>query len=66
MQYLRTDYSVVCEVLEPVISAKAKVFNPPPNMYMHSPLHQCIYLYLLLWWKEKITKMRRYPIKQLL
>jgi len=25
LQFLKTDYSVICDVLEPVISAKAKV-----------------------------------------
>ena len=27
LQFLKTDYGVVCEVLEPVISAKAKVLT---------------------------------------
>ena len=27
VQFLKTDYGVVCEVLEPVISAKAKVMK---------------------------------------
>ena len=28
LQFLKTDYGVVCEVLEPAVSAKAKVHSP--------------------------------------
>ena len=48
LQFLKTDYSVVCEVLEPAISAKAKVLTYHPyHTVQHYPIRS--YSYMPLW-----------------